>query len=131
MIIYKSETLDKLQLEHINYFKHAAMCEVLDKYNITQGIFKFEIQDLDEHEINNIADTYHVNDNRYNYPYQDKSKFITRKELIELLKDFKHLVLKIEPKSAEDIHEINYNLYLTENINIIKATPSCYKGDQP
>lgn len=119
MIIYKSEPLEKFELENIEYFKCNAMCRMIEKYGVEQGIFKFEIKELTDDEKAFELDRHMVGAEIYIY-YGIQKDY---KEMKEIIDNFRCLELKIEPKDLKDIEQINDKLYLTENINMIKVEP--------
>lgn len=119
MIIYKSEPLEKFELENIEYFKCNAMCRMIEKYGVEQGIFKFELVPLTDAEKGFEIDKYMAEAEIYFY-YGVQKSFNEMKEIVD---GFRYLILKVEPKDLKDIEQINDKLYLTENINMIKVEP--------
>lgn len=126
MIIYRSEPLDEIKLENIDYFKQQAISKVLDEYDINQGIFKFELKELTDDEKAFEIDKYMTDAEIYFYHGIQKDYH----EMKEIVDNLRYLELKIEPKDLNDIEQINDKLYLTENINMVKVEPlNYYKGE--
>lgn len=111
MYTYRSEPLDENKQNHLEHIVPQIIYELLrNNKNISQGIFKFELEELTLQEKDDLKYQFRVGDC---YHYQGMNRTID--EIKTIVDKFKCLVVKIEQKEVAELH----NRELT-----IKITPS-------